>query len=440
MAQQAEASAGSKTAIVIGAGIVGICCALYLQRDGHQVTVIDPGEPGDACSYGNAGIFANEHCNPEAEPGLLSRVPSMLLNPLGPLAIRPSYLPRALPYLMGVLRQSAPAKREANSVAMHAINTRALPAYEPLIRAASAQNMVKHTGWLTVYESDEAFAHTKAAKLPLQDRRGVPYELLDAEGVQRMNPALSRSVKHGIYYPEVAQATDPHRFVRVLAGYFASQGGQFLRERAVDFELAGGRVKAVITRSGPKAASVVVVAAGVWSKPLAAKLGAKVPLEAERGYHAMLPTPGVALDVPVIYGDFHCSITPMEGGIRVGGTVEFGGVEAAPNPERSETMVRLAQRLLPGVNVEGAAHWMGHRPALPDSLPVLGRAPKARNAYLAFGHGMLGLTLGGISGRVIADLVSHRNPEMDVHPYRASRFNLPFWAADYANSRAPQHG
>ncbi len=284
--------------------------------------------------------------------------------------------------------------------------------------------MVQRTGWLVIYESDAAFGKARASKVEFRRRAGIEVEVLDARGVHELEPALGDAVRHGVYYPEVAKASDPHRLVQVLAAHFQREGGALLRERVTGFAFGARGVAAVHTDAATHAPDAVVLAAGAHSGPLAAQLGSRVPLETARGYHAMLPEPGVAPRVPVISGDFHCAITPLEGGLRVGGTVEFAGLAAPPNYGRVDKLLSVARRVLPGLNDAGHTRWMGHRPALPDSLPVLGRSPRHANAYFAFGHGQVGLTAAAITGRLIAEAIGGRPASLALAPYRAERFRL----------------
>ena len=419
---EAEGNGGPRQVAVIGAGIIGICCALYLQRDGHQVTVLDPQPPGEGCSRGNSGIFALVHCVPDSTPGLVWQVPGMMLDPLGPLIVRPSYLLKALPWLLRFLAASRRGPFEAGFAALYAMTQHALVAYQPLVESAGAQDMVRKQGWLLVFESDESFAKEKPYKVDMSSRAGIRLEVLDGKGARELEPALSPSIRHGVFYPEVAHSTDPFRFVQVLAEDFRRKGGTILAERVTGFEMGPRGPTVVHTEAGRHTPDSVVLAAGAYSKPLARMLGSRIPLDTERGYHAMLPDPRVSLKVPVMSGDFHCALTPMAEGLRVGGSVEFAGVHAAPNYARVDKLVSVGHRVLPGLNDAGHTRWMGCRPSLPDSLPVVSRSPRYPNVYFAFGHGQVGLTNAGITGKLIAELMAGRPTTIDTTPYRADRF------------------
>lgn len=408
---------------VIGAGVVGICCALCLQRDGHAVTVLDPEPPGEGgASFGNAGILAIDHCAPNTHPGIAWDVPRYLLDPLGPVTIRWRYLPRLLPWLLRFVAAGRPASFEAISLALQALHERALAAWQPLLESAGAQRLVHRQGWLVVYESDAAFARAEPHKVGLRRQRGVRTEVLDGPAVRALEPALGPAIRHAVHYPDVAHVADPLGLVRALAADFQRRGGTLRPERVRGFTLGPRGATAVHTDAATHPADVVVLAAGAWCKPLARQLGSRVPLDAERGYHATLPRPGVTLRVPVLSGDFHCAITPLAEGLRVGGTVEFAGVAAPPNYARVDKLLAVARRTVPGLDDRGHTRWMGCRPALPDDLPVLGRAPRYPDVYFAFGHGQVGLTDAALSGQVVADLVAGRPPALELAPYRAERF------------------
>lgn len=410
-----------RRAAVIGAGAVGIATGLYLLRDGWQVTVIDPEAPGEKASGGNAGLFAFAHVAPVAMPGTLRRVPGMLLDSEAALQIRWRYLPKLLPWLAGFVRASTPARVEAISQALADLLKGAFEAYTPLVHAAGATDLIRRQGYLVAMASEQALRATRA-ELDLKRRRGVRFEILQGGEIRQLVPALAEAIKAGVFYPDVGHTVDPRRLVKALAEDLARGGALLQRARALAFDIGNDGVRAVITDGGPVAADLVVVAAGAWSKPLAAALGSKVPLDTERGYHVTLPEPGIDPRLPVVSSELRFCVTPMAMGLRLGGTVEFAGIDAPPDPTRHQVMLKHAQRLYPGLNTKGASYWMGHRPSLPDSLPVVGRAPRHANAWLAFGHGHIGLTTAAITGRAIADRVAGRPPPFDLEPFRADRF------------------
>jgi glycine/D-amino acid oxidase-like deaminating enzyme len=406
---------------VIGAGIVGVDAALYLQRDGHRVTLFDRQGPGEGASKGNASVIAAESCVPVATPGILGRVPGMLLDPLGPLAIRWGYLPKLTPWLWQFVRASSPARVEEISIALRALLVQAIDSYRPLLESAGAADMLRRTGWLGVYESEAKFTAAQA-DLALQRRRGVEFQILRPEEIRQLEPSLAPIYRHAVYYPENAYITDNYRLVRLLAESLVRNGGTLLREEVRDFVVGDAGPTHVITDIGRHAVDAVVIAAGAWSKRLCARLGHRPLLDTERGYHVTFPEPGVMPRMPVYSGDHSFAVTPLSTGLRFAGTVELGGLSAPPNYARAQVLVERGRRMFPGLNETGRSQWMGFRPSMPDSLPVISASTQHANAFFAFGHGHLGLTLAAVTGRTIAALVAGRDPGLDMRPYAIDRF------------------
>ncbi len=410
----------ARTVAVIGAGIVGVSAALFLQRDGHAVTLIDREGPAAGASFGNAGGLVTTSCAPLGMPGILKRVPRMLLEPQGPLSVRWSYLPWIAPWLIGLLRASRPARVEAIADALAALNRRVEEAWRDLAGQAGIADLLHPVGWLKVYETDRGFA-ASAAERDLMARRDLHFELLNADELRQLEPGLALIFKHGFHQSEGLFVANPGRAVEALAADFVDRGGRLLIEEVTGFA-PGAPPHRVRTVSGREVeAEVVVLAAGAWSRGLARQLGARVPLDTERGYHLMLPPAEPGLGRPTVHGEQHFMLSPMEHGIRLAGLVEFGGLAAPPDYRRVRGLLPAARRMLPGLRAEEQSVWMGFRPSLPDSLPVIGSAPGYSNAYLAFGHGHLGMTQGPVTGRIVADLVAGRDPGFDLSPYRPGR-------------------
>jgi len=406
---------------VIGAGIVGICCAAWLQRSGCRVTVIDRDEPGRGASYGNAGMLQVDSCVPLGTPGIVGQVPGMLRDPLGPLAIRWGYLPRLAPWLVRLIAASRPGRVEEISKALAALLGRAAAAYRDLILGTAAEDLIRPTGTIFVYSTETGFEAARFAH-DLRRRRGIRIEELHDGEIRQLEPALSPAFKRAVFSPDCLQIADPLVLTQRLAEAFVRAGGTILRETVADVTIGPGGPSHVVTDAGVHHVDRLVLAAGAWSRRLAGRLGARVPLDTERGYHLMLPKPGVELRMPIIAGDRKIGITPMLDGIRLAGTVEFGGLERAPDYRRARILAGIAREVIPGLETDDADEWMGFRPSMPDSLPVIGPSPRYKNAFFAFGHGHSGLTLGAVTGNLIADLVMDRVPPIDLGPYRADRF------------------
>jgi D-amino-acid dehydrogenase len=410
---------------VIGAGMVGVCAASYLQRDGHTVFLVDAGTPGEGASFGNAGAFNASSVTPVAMPGIVKQVPGWLADPLGPLSLRWSYLPAILPYLYRFVRAGTVEKVHAQARALRPLVGATLSALLPLVKEAGAENLVHQRGHLYVYRSTESLARDGLA-WALRRENGVEVDEFDADELRQLEPALSRDYVRGLLVRENGHTSNPFGLVTALVEHFVRQGGAVIRAKALGFRLDGGRLTAIRTDAGELAADGAVVAAGAWSKPLAAALGDKVPLETERGYHLMIRDPEVMPTIPTADGDGKFVATPMDTGLRFAGTVELAGLDAAPDWRRARILLEQGRKMLPGLAAhppeERLSLWMGHRPSTPDSLPVLGPSRATPDVIYAFGHGHVGMTSAPMTGRVVADLVAGRQPAIDISPFAASRF------------------
>ncbi|MCW5752120.1 MAG: FAD-binding oxidoreductase [Alphaproteobacteria bacterium] len=408
---------------VIGAGIVGAACALALTLAGRRVTLVDPEPPGRGASFGNAGGLSAGSVLPLSQPGILREVPRWLADPLGPLSLRWRYLPFIAPWLVRFVRAGSARNIPAQVRALRQLNGRTLDDYRPLLRAAGAEGLVHHQGHLTVYRSRDALERDRAGWL-LRRAHGVEWHEIGESELRQMEPALARDYRHAMFIPENGHCTDPAALVDAFVAKVRGDGGAVLRARALGFELADGRASALVTNAGPLVADDFVLAAGAWSARLTRTIGDALPLETERGYHATLANPGVELARPLLDGEAKFAVTSMRCGLRLAGTVELAGLEAAPDWRRARRLLELGRRLLPGLpeREQDVSYWMGHRPSLPDSLPVIGRAGRVGNIFYAFGHGHTGLTGAAPTAMAIRDLICGREPELDLAPYRPGRF------------------
>jgi D-amino-acid dehydrogenase len=412
----------AKRFAVVGAGIIGTCCALALQREGYTVMLFDPAGPGEGASKGNAGVIANNMCLPLATPGILRQVPRMLLDPRAPLVIRWRCLPALMPWLLRFLRSAEPKRMNASAEAMAELLSNALAAYDEQLDHLGMPELIQRKGWLMVYRNAAQFEAARR-EVDMLRRYGVRAEELTAEEVHAREPALAADVHHAIDFPDCAHTPDPHVLVRRLAEAFTARGGQVVKARITSLDRGvGGQWRLQAASGSQEEADGVVIAAGIDSGDLAKKAGTPLPLESERGYSLTLPVDGHGLQGPLLGGDLRVGITPMESQLRIAGTVELASPDAPPDFRRAETAFSYVRSLLPGLDAEPAGHWMGHRPSLPDSVPVISPAPGSPNVFFAFGHGHLGITTGAVTGRLIADMVAGRQCEMDVHPFRAARF------------------
>jgi D-amino-acid dehydrogenase len=403
--------------VVVGAGVIGVAAALVLRHEGHDVILVDRGEPGRATSYGNmAGIGSTEFL-PLSYPGVWRRLPRWLLDPAGPVALRPSYLPKALPWFARFLWAGRPSRWREIAEAGVVLCRLALPDTRALLDAAGLRHLLVEEGCVCLYANEREVAED-SLRLRFLREHGFEVRALTADEVTELEPAIAPGFRSGVLLPQWRRVTNPYHVVKGWFDRFIQEGGRFETKHAVRLD----RNTVYFMDGSSLPFSTLVVAAGAWSRQLSATLGDDVPLESERGYHSDLPHPGVKLRLTVTWPSKAFVIVPLGDAIRVGGTVEIAGLEAPPNFERARVLVKHAKKVLPGLDVRNPAEWMGHRPALPDTIPVIGRSPKAPNAIYAFGHGHLGLTLAATTARIVADLAANRPSSVDLTPYRVDRF------------------
>jgi len=405
---------------VIGAGIIGVCTAIELQAAGHDVWLIDRKGVAEECSYGNAGHIAVEHIFPLSSPATLLQVPKMLLQPNGPLSVRSAYLPQLMPWLMRFLWAGRPAQVRRGTEAIAALNARALEACRSLDARFDLGGLLVEDGTLVVFENEKNLSAAAREQRLLADF-GVETALMDAATLKAFDPSLSPALKGAVSFPASAHVTDPAALVRTLASRFVQRGGHIERQTVTGMDHSPTHLRLTTSRDRVRAGKLVI-AAGAWSHQLARMLGYKVPLETERGYHLMLEAPSAQPRVPTTFHERRFVATPMDAGLRLAGRVELGGLKLPPNMRQAHALMPLGQDLLPDLQAQGATPWMGFRPTLPDSLPVIGPAPNHRGIYFAFGHNHMGLTHGAITGELMRDLIGGREPQLDLTPYRIDRF------------------
>jgi D-amino-acid dehydrogenase len=407
-----------RRAVVIGAGIVGMSTALYLQRDGHEVTVIDPGEPGQQTSFGNACSLSMSSVMPTAIPGLVKKLPGMLLDATGPLNVRWQYLPRLMPFLLALLRNTAPARLEKNANAIGQLMPHIMSAYTDLTNLTGTTSFIRRNGALKVYETDASFAAGQLER-ELLTRNDCEFDILGPDELGQLEPGLAPIFKHALFMPHSGAVTNPGRMIAQFAEFFVANGGTLVRDAATDVDL--GEHRAVLTANGRYDTDIVALTAGPWSGPLAAKLGGSVRLEAERGYHIMLNHPNTTLNRFVLFADRKFVLTPHEDGLRLTSGVEYAKVDAPPDYRRIRGLLPQAAQVMKDVDTEEQSIWCGNRPTLPDSVPVIGPSPRYDDVFFGFGHSHLGLTMGPITGQIIADLAMDRTPPVDLAPYDVAR-------------------
>jgi D-amino-acid dehydrogenase len=406
---------------VIGAGIVGMTTAATLRRDGHEVTVVTAHPAGEYTSFGNAGMLNNSGCVPQSMPGIIWKVPGYLTDPLGPLMVRPSYLLKAMPWMLRFIAAANPRQAEHASIALYSLIRDTVPDYEDLARWAGSPDLIRRSPFLVAYETEKSY-EAETLNWKLRRDRGVEFEPIDAAAIRRLVPQLAPRYVRGVLVPDQGYVMNPERLTKAIANRFQQDGGRLLQRKVLDLDFDGQRVRGLITDSGPVPVETLVVCAGVHSGELAQKLHEPVPIEAERGYHVTYSDPGLQIPMPVHVSEAKVFVTPMEMGVRIAGQAEFAGIYAEPDYRRAEVLETHMKRMFPDARATDSTRWMGRRPSMPDSLPVIGPSRKQANVFYAFGHGHLGLCAGAPTAKLIADLVAGRTPAIDLSPYRIDRF------------------
>jgi D-amino-acid dehydrogenase len=420
----AEASR-SPDVVVVGGGIVGVCTALQLQRTGRSVTLIERGTPGEEASGHNGGSVSGD-CLPTGMPQVIRSLPRMLRDPRSPLSIRWRSVPGLAPWLARFALASRTSRVDAIAAALGSLMSHAVDAYRPLIAGTDLKSLVDQRGILFGYRSADAFAGAEL-ELRLRSRHGVSHEILDAAAVAARFPLLAGRFERAVYLDRALYTYDPAAFTRRLADQFVAEGGELREAEVRGFRLRGRRVAGVHvgTRDGggELRAGAVVICAGPWSRRLARSLGTRLPLHVERGYGIDLPDPGIKLDFPVVVSDHSVAISPHRSGVRLTGIDELAGLSAPPNFRLVDRIVQGVKAGFPEVRTDGGRRWMRARPSMPDSLPVIGRAPSRDNAYFAFGHGHKGFGMAAITGLLVQELMDGAVPTVDVTPFRPTRFS-----------------
>ncbi|MGE0766789.1 MAG: NAD(P)/FAD-dependent oxidoreductase [Hyphomicrobiaceae bacterium] len=428
-------SAGRRRAIVIGAGIVGVCSAIELLRRGWEVKIIDRLAPGEGCSFGNAGILAAQSVVPMALPGIEREAASMLLNRESPLVVRWGSLPWTARWLWNFRKSARMDRVIASADAMKALYATSFELHEALSRQAGVPDLVRPTRYLYIARDPKNLDVENGLGWRLRRERGGEIEVLDGEALYEAEPELSREYKRGVRLGPIGYTLNPFRLTQSYAALFQKEGGHVVRAEVRALRPAGA-VTGIETSAGQMAAETIVIAAGSWSMELARPFGLKLPLIAERGYHVTYADPGITLNHVLSEAERHFAVTSMEMGLRVAGTEELGRADDPPAWRRAEVLERQARVMFPNARLVDGTRWMGPRPGTPDSLPAIGSLPGFPNILIAAGHGHLGLTGGPNTGRIVASIASGERLNLDLAPYAPDRFG-PSPGADVAVALMP---
>jgi len=387
---------------VVGAGIIGACISLALAKRGAEVTLIDRDEPGRGCSYGNSGAISAGSVAPVAMPGVLASVPKMLLDDESPLFLPLGYLPRALPWLMQFVASAAPARVEASAKALDGFHRGAVEKHVAMAAEVGVPELILQRGHLHLYP-DEAALAKDAGGWRMREEYGYKWERLDRDGILALEPNVGERYRIGVYLADHATILNPLRYVQAIVKAFVSHGGSVQRAIVYSMQARAGGGWDLTAGNSSGTFDHIVVAAGAWSTRLLAPLGVRVSLESQRGYHAQFPGASGLVSRTVILADKKIFVTPMEEGLRCGGTVEIAGLDRPPDPRRGAVLEKIVRENFPGLDGVKPSTWMGHRPCMPDSVPVVGKVEDKPGLWIAIGHGHLGMTDSIATSERIAD-------------------------------------
>jgi D-amino-acid dehydrogenase len=407
--------------VIVGAGIVGVATAYKLAEAGRKVVLVDRRGIAEETSRGNAGAFAFSDIMPLATKDVLKKLPRWLIDPLGPLTIRPEYLLQVTPWMLRFWRAGWPDRVAAGIKAQASLMRLARTEMDGLVAAAGLAHLVRSDGVLELYESE---GEIRAARHELDIKRaeGIEHRLVRGAELAELQPGLSPRIIAATFIPKWQTVTDPYDFAVAIGAAAIARGVEFRQAevRAICPHSDGASLDFADGTSLD--AKKIVVTSGAWSRALTGPLGDLIPLDTERGYNTTLPPGAFDLRRQLVFGGHGFVVTPLSSGVRVGGAVEFGGLDLPPNFARADAMLKKAERYMPGLKTTGGRQWMGFRPSLPDSLPAIGRSRPSPHIIYAFGHGHLGLTQSAATGRLVADLVTGAAPAIDLTPFSPQRF------------------
>ena len=405
---------------IIGAGIQGISNALFLQKKGFNVTIFDRDEPGShAASYGNAGHFSPYASLSLNRTDVLADVPAMLLSSTGPLALKWNYVPKMIPWFMKFIFNTTKNKMMHTAKNMHQILDLALSAYDELFDEIDLEGLVENKGILYIW--NEKDLKSRELEIKVRDELGVQQQLVNKKEIHDLEPNIKPFYHGGVYYPYARHARNPKKILLKFFELFLKKGGKFEKQDVKQIEF-NDEFPTIQTDSQKFDFDKIIIACGAFSKKLTDKLGERIPLDTERGYHIHFKNCDHLLSRPVIFSNRGFGITPMEQGLRVVGTVEFGGLDNPLSKSRIKNLINNAKYMLDDLP-EHEDEWLGFRPTLPDFLPVMGPAKNHKNVYYCFGHHHLGGTLGPISGKIVSGMIAKENTNLNLDPYSSLRFS-----------------
>lgn len=407
--------------VIVGAGIVGLASAYKLVEAGRSVLLVDRKGIAEETSRGNAGAFAFSDILPLATKDVLRKLPRWLSDPLGPFAVRPEYLTQIMPWMLRFWRAGWPDRVAAGIRAQAALMRLARSEMDALVKNAGLGSFIRSDGVLELYES-EVELRAAQSENEAKAREGIEIQIVRGSEIAALQPGLSPNLVVATFIPKWQTVTDPFEFAKAIGEAASTRGVTFRTAEVTALRPLGDGVTVVFADGTTLRASKAVIACGAWSKTLTAPLGDLIPLDTERGYNTTLPPDAFDLRRQLVFPGHGFVVTPLSTGVRIGGAVELGGLKLPPNFKRADALLQKAARFMPGLKTQGGRQWMGFRPSMPDSLPVIGRSRPSPHIVYAFGHGHLGLTQSAGTGKLVTELVTGAPPSIDLAPYSPQRF------------------
>jgi len=404
---------------IIGAGIQGVCNALFLQKKNFDVTLFDRDEPGNSASYGNAGHFSPYASVSLNRPDVLADIPAMLMSTRGPLSLKWNYVYKMIPWFLKFLKNCSKKKMMHTTKNMHQILNLSLPAFDELFEDIDLNGLVENNGIMYVWDNKDL--KSRELEIKIRDELGIKQKILSPKEIHDLEPNIKPFYHGGVYYDYARHARNPKKILLKLFENFSHKGGKFLKLNVKDLNFDESK-PVIRTENQRFIFDKLVIACGAFSKKLTDKLHEKIPLDTERGYHIHFKNCDRLISRPIVYANRGFGMTPMEQGLRVVGTVEFGGLENPLSKSRIKNLILNAKDMIDGLP-EHEDEWLGFRPTLPDFLPIIGKSKNYENVYYSFGHHHLGWTLGAISGKIISKMIANENTNLDLKPYSSSRFS-----------------
>ena len=402
-----------KTVIVAGAGIVGVSTAIWLQRFGYQVKLIDRAGPASGTSYGNAGVLASGSVIPVTTPGLISKSPRMLLDPNKPLFLKYSYLPRLMPFLFKYLAHAKIEHVETYATAMSQLLYDTVDQHKSLAKGTGAEHYIQATDYLFGYDTEEAFEKDHFA-WKLRSKLKHDFDILKGDTLKNIDPIYRDAFKVIVVNKNHGKISDPGEYIKQLAKYFVNNNGEILRANITSFQQKDSTIVGLETDNGVHRADHVIFTLGPWSGDISKRLGLNIPFETERGYHIELINPSKMPQNSIMVSSGKFVVTPMNGRIRLAGLVEFGGLKAEASHAPIKLLKKHAKKLFANIEYDNITEWLGHRPTTANSLPLIGRINSYKNVLVGFGHQHVGLTGGAKTGRILAELLDEREPNIQL--------------------------